>query len=124
MRSDLPTGFLAAQLVHAAGESAPGGLPPETNAVVLAVPGEPELLALSARLAQLGVPHHLVREPDPPYHGAATAIGLPPQPREPVRRLLSSLPLLRDRSSEQSAGAAPSDVGDGGSRPPGPTMPG
>jgi hypothetical protein len=42
VREDLPKGFLAAHVAHAAGESGPA--PPGSIAVVLGVPGEPELL--------------------------------------------------------------------------------
>lgn len=94
VRADLPVGFLAAQVVHAAGESSPGNLDPGTNAVVLAAtPGQ--LADLERRLARAGVPHVAIREPDEPWCGALCAIGLEPvQDRAAVRPLLSSLPLL------------------------------
>ena len=95
MRSDLPVGFLAAQVTHAAGESVDGPVPPETNAVVLAVHDEASLVDLAARLCAAQIPHALIREPDPPWCGAATAIGLRPiADRTTVRPILSSLPLL------------------------------
>lgn len=82
-------------MVHAAGESSPGGLPEGTNAVVLEVSGEPELLELAGRLGAAGVRHKLIREPDPPWLGQATAIGLEPvADRAPLRALLRDLPLL------------------------------
>ncbi len=95
MRSDLPLGFLAAQVVHAAGESSPGNLPHATNAVVLAVPDESTLREYQARLERAGVPHVPIHEPDAPWNGQLTAIGLVPvADRAPLRPLLSSLPLL------------------------------
>jgi peptidyl-tRNA hydrolase len=95
VRQDLPLGFLAAQVTHAAGESSPGGLKPGTNAVVLAVRSEAELAALDRRLAQEGVEHVTICEPDPPWNGALTALGLPPTAdRGRLRPFLSSLPLL------------------------------
>jgi len=95
VRRDLPLGFLAAQVVHAAGESSPGNLSEGTNAVVLEVAGELELLELAGRLAAAGVSHKLIREPDPPWLGQATAIGLDPvADRAPLRALLRGLPLL------------------------------
>ncbi len=96
VRRDLPPGVVAAQVVHAAGESAAGlpPLPENTHAVVLAVPDEDRLLWLAHRLTRAGIAHKLIREPDAPYNGAATALGIPPQPRENLRRLLSSLPLF------------------------------
>jgi Peptidyl-tRNA hydrolase PTH2 len=88
----MPHGVQLAQLTHAAGESVVGReLPPDTHAVVLAAAGEDELLAISAALAQAGVEHVTIREPDPPYLGAATALGIPPQERAPLRRLLRHL---------------------------------
>jgi peptidyl-tRNA hydrolase len=95
VRDDLPRGVLAAQLIHAAGESSPGGIPDDTHAVALAARDEASLLELEARLLSAGVVHHAVREPDEPWCGALMAIGFPPQDRVNLRRLLSSLPLLR-----------------------------
>jgi hypothetical protein len=100
VRDDLPTGFLAAQVVHAAGESSPGNLDPGTNAVVLAATTA-ELDELERRLALAGIAHVAIREPDPPWDGALCAIGLVPvADRAVVRRLLSSLPLLGRRPKE------------------------
>jgi hypothetical protein len=62
VRKDLSRGLLAAQLVHAAGESSPGNLPENTAAVVLAVPGESELLAVEQTLQTRAVPHRAIRE--------------------------------------------------------------
>ncbi len=94
-RTDLPIGFMAAQIVHAAGETAGGPIPPETNAIVLAVADEASLRALSTRLTARGVEHHLVLEPDAPWNGQATALGIAPAPRDCMRRHLSDIPLLR-----------------------------
>ncbi len=95
VRRDLPLGFLAAQVTHAASESSPTPDPPGTNAVVLAAAGEPELLALYQRLVALGARCVLITEPDEPWCGAATAIGLEPVvDRRALRRVLGTLPLL------------------------------
>lgn len=94
-RTDLPLGFMAAQIVHAAGETAGGPIPPETNAIVLAVPDEASLRAIAERLTAKGLPHHLVSEPDAPWNGQATAIGIPVGARNYLRPYLSDLPLLR-----------------------------
>lgn len=97
VRRDLPLGFLAAQVVHAAGESSPGDLDPGTHAVVLAASSE-QLAALERQLSKEGIAHVAIREPDPPWDGALTAIGVAPvTDRRPVRRLTSSLPLLGQR---------------------------
>lgn len=99
VRADLPIGFMAAQVVHAAGESTPGRLSPGTNAVVLAA-SEDELAALEARLKEHGVAHAAIREPDEPWGGALTAIGLEPvRDRASLHDHLGHLPLLGRRGS-------------------------
>jgi hypothetical protein len=95
VRSDLPCGLQAAQLVHAAGESSPGNLHAGTHAVVLAVPDELALVREADRLEKAGVQLTRIYEPDAPYHGALMALGLVPGRREDLRRHLSCLPLLR-----------------------------
>jgi peptidyl-tRNA hydrolase len=104
VRNDLPIGFLTAQIVHAAGESAPGNLKSGTHAVVLAVRSESALLLLERQFQRAGVKHVAIREPDPPYNGALTAIGLAPvADRSIVRKLVSRLPLF---AREKRLGAA------------------
>ena len=95
VRADLPRGIQAANIVHAAVESSPGNLPRGTYAVCLVTPGEPALRGLAERLIALGVPHVAIHESDEPYSGQLMAVGLKPARKEDVRRLLSSLPLLR-----------------------------
>ena len=88
--------MLAAQLVHAAGESAPGGLPSGTHAVVLGVENEAALHEVERRLFQLGLPHHAIREPDAPWCGALMAIGIPPMaPTKQLRKVTKKLRLLK-----------------------------
>lgn len=98
IRADLPRGPLAAQLAHAAGESAilfGRALPEGTRAVILAAADEAALLRVAARLRDRSIRHVLIHEPDAPFLGAATAIGLAPvSERREVRRALSNLPLL------------------------------
>jgi hypothetical protein len=90
--------------VHAAGESSPGNLPEGTNAVVLSVAGEVELLDLAWRLTAAGVAHKLICEPDRPWCGQATGIGIVPvADRSALRPLLSSLPLLGKEVLAQAA---------------------
>lgn len=76
MREDLPLGTIAAQLVHAAGETGPTS--PGTHAVVLSAQNEEHLLRIEQQLIFHDMQHHSVREPDPPWNGAIMAIGLPP----------------------------------------------
>ncbi|HAA04359.1 MAG TPA: hypothetical protein DCE18_13520 [Syntrophobacteraceae bacterium] len=93
-RADLPKGFAAAQIAHAAGAQAPH--PPETHVVILQAPDEPRLRALARRLADAQVAHTLIEEVDLPYTGQATAIGCAPvNDRRPVRKVVSELPLYR-----------------------------
>ena len=94
VREDLPKGFLAAHVAHAAGESGPA--PPGTIAVVLGVANEAELLAIEARLVARGIPHVLIRENAGPFDGQATAIGVnPTTDRKAVGKAVSSLRLVR-----------------------------
>jgi hypothetical protein len=68
---------------------------PGTHAVVLAAKDQDHLRDVSAYLANKLVKHHSVYENDPPYADQLMAIGVPPAPRDELRRLFSSLPLLR-----------------------------
>jgi hypothetical protein len=95
VRADLPRGVQAAMLVHAAGESSPGGLPPDTHAVVLAARDELHIALIAEALEKRGVRLTRVHEPDPPWNGALMALGIEPARKEDVRRHVSSLPLLR-----------------------------
>lgn len=86
---------MAAQLLHAAGESSPGNLPSSTFAVCLAAPDELALLKLEARLVAEGIPHTAIREPDAPWNNALMSIGFPPQDRIHLKKYLSNFPLLK-----------------------------
>jgi peptidyl-tRNA hydrolase len=96
VRKDLLFGTILAQLVHAAGESAQNiSVPPNTHAIVLSVPDEKTLLSVEDKLLRAGIEISSIREPDEPYCGALMAIGIKPQPREKIRKLLSNLPLYK-----------------------------
>lgn len=96
IRKDLPFGVALAQTVHASGESAQNTkVPPHTHAVVLAVPDEAALLAVEQKLLANSIEISAIREPDAPYFGQLMSIGIKPQPREKIRKLLSNLPLYR-----------------------------
>jgi hypothetical protein len=103
IRADLPVGIMAAMLIHAAGESSPGDLPPDTYAIALCVPDEAAMLDLERRLVALGVAHVAVREPDDPWSGQLMALGLRPARRSAIGRALSSLPLLREERLRKEA---------------------
>ncbi len=95
VRSDLPRGLQAANVVHAAGESSPGNLPEGTHAICLTVPSEMALREVSSRLTAAGLAHVPIIETDAPYAGALMAVGCVPAQKEVLRRVLSALPLLR-----------------------------
>ena len=95
VRRDLSPGLQAANLIHAAGESSPGDLPSTTYAVALTCPDEAALLELGVRLSASGVRHRAIIESDGEHAGRLMAIGLVPGPRKELKRLLSSLPLLK-----------------------------
>ncbi len=110
VREDLPLGMIAAQLIHAAGESSPGNLSEGTYAIALAVPDEQGLKALIRELHDHRVEHVIIREPDAPYYGQLMAIGIVPRPRSTLTKILSKFPLLkRSKCGSSSVGrAAPS----------------
>ena len=95
VRNDLPRGVLAAQVIHAAGESS-DRVPKGTHAVCLSARNEGELARVEERLIQGDVPHVAVREPDAPWDNALMAIGIVPMPRSNpnLRRAVSRLKLL------------------------------
>jgi hypothetical protein len=93
VRRDLPRGALAAQIVHAAGESSPGDLTDGTYAVVLATPDEGALKDLEDRLTAGGIGHKAIREPT--MGNSLTAIGVRPALKSSFRRWLSNIPLYR-----------------------------
>lgn len=92
-------GQIAAQLVHAAGETADPLPQSGTHAVVLAVRNEAELLRYGRKLAQRGIHHKLIYEPDPPLSQQYTAIGVyPVSDRTTLRKVLRRLPLLSNHA--------------------------
>ena len=90
-------GVAAVQAAHAAGESCfAGPAPYDCYVVALMAPTSKDLEDAAVKLTEAGIRHKVVYEPDPPYYGAATAIGVEPTPdREKVRALLSHFALLR-----------------------------
>lgn len=97
VRDDIPVGNIAAQLTHAAGESASlleYPLPKGTHAVVLSVSSEAALLELEERLLAFKHTFCAIREPDPPFDNQLMAIGLLPSPRKTYKKVLANLPLF------------------------------
>src|SRR5690242_19751358 len=95
VRSDIPFGAQAAQLIHAAGQSVTEPATEGTYAIALHVKDEVELYRLTAKLELAGIKHTLIRESDAPYAGQLMAIGIPPMDRKRLKPLLSSYPLAR-----------------------------
>jgi len=92
VRKDLPFGSQVAQVAHAAGESAIPKPEPGCIAVALHAENGDHILELSQKLTAADIPHHVVIEDD----GRLMAIGLRPTVhRERVRKVLSSLPLVK-----------------------------
>jgi hypothetical protein len=104
VRSDAPSGVQLAQTIHAAGQSAQladaESASPPTIAVALAASCD-ELAATARVLAEAGVRHVLVHEPDEPWRGALMAIGIVPSPRVHVRRFVAHLPLVRGKDKDR-----------------------
>lgn len=94
-REDIPHGLQAAQIIHAAGESSPGNIPPHCYAIALTTRDERELNDLSFELFRAGIPHRRIIENDEPWAGQLMAIGVKPMHRSELRRHLSGLRLLR-----------------------------
>jgi peptidyl-tRNA hydrolase len=92
VRSDLPRGVQAAQIVHAAGESVEARVPEGTYAVVLAVPDERALVRLADQLRQAAVPFTVIFEPD--MDNQLMALGLRPGPKDELKPHLRHLRLL------------------------------
>lgn len=105
VRADLTVGQQAAQIVHAAGESAANRDVPEgTHAIVLHVRDEEHLLDIAEKLWWEDIKDFkLIIEPDLPLYedrplqdGQGTAIGIPPTTdRKKLASVLGRLPLLR-----------------------------
>jgi hypothetical protein len=86
-------GTLAAQLVHAAGETGPAYS--GTHAVVLSAKNEDHLLWIEQELIKNKIKHHSIREPDAPWNGQLMAIGLyPTSDRDSVKPVTKRLRLL------------------------------
>jgi hypothetical protein len=91
IREDLDLGLKAAYLIHAAGESSTGTLPPNTRAVALAARDEEHLRVLEDLLKRAEVDHHAVWEDEQLF-----AIGIEPTADlDRLRKVTSNLPLVR-----------------------------
>lgn len=89
-------GIAACQAAHASSESI-RELPVSDQTSVCALMAETsaDLEALAVRLAEASIPHVVIREPDAPYNGAATAVGITPMDRELVRPHVAAFKVFR-----------------------------
>lgn len=89
-------GIVAVQAAHAAGESCfDGPAPKETRVVALVAESAQDLIELAGRLQEAGIPHALICEPDEPYYGSATAVGVSPCERDRIRPFVEQFKILR-----------------------------
>ena len=94
-RRDLPDGFREAQVGHAVGESLLGPHEEGTFVIVLACRDEAHLALEADRLEAKGIALVRVREPDAPYLGAMTAVGIRPGRREAIGPHVRHIPRLK-----------------------------
>ncbi len=97
VRSDLPSRTIAAQLIHAAGESRGmfQFLPEHTIAVCLAVPTEKDLLEWEQKLLKAKIRYKAIREPDSPYYNQLMVIGIRPASPKLLKPFFNSLKTYR-----------------------------
>ncbi len=89
VRRDLPFGTTLAQVAHAAANTGQG----QITVAVLGVRDEPTLKRWADKLTKHNAAHAVIKEPDPPYNGAWTAIGVFPSLRSrlsPIFRKLTT----------------------------------
>ena len=126
VRKDLPFGVTLAQLSHAAADSMAawydfnGDLdfdmyPQEGHCncrverphygnmtiVVLGVKNKRVLLSWIRRLTKANIHHSVVREPDAPYNGDATAIGVWPGEREKLEPFFEELEIYKELGDKE-----------------------
>ena len=93
-------GVLACQASHAAGESVllehkRDYDPSQIHIVMLVAKDSQALEDLGTTLLCNGVPHVVIREPDEPYRGCATAVGVAPTiDREAIRIFFAAFKVL------------------------------
>lgn len=69
---------------------------PHTHVVVLEAATSQDLERLAEELTVASVPHVIIHEPDAPYDGAATAVGIAPTyRRELIKPFVAKFPVLR-----------------------------
>lgn len=74
-----------------------------TTAVILGARNAHRLERLARTLTAAGIPHVVIREPDAPFNGCATAVGLVPGDREKLSAYVRDFHLLPDDAAESAA---------------------
>ena len=97
VRAGLPLGVMAAQIIHAAGESAAGLPDSNTRALAVEARSDGEMYETLDRIRERGLAHVEIHEPDAPYKGALLAIGIRPVAKGCLK-FLQHLPLIKSRS--------------------------
>ena len=101
VRRDLPLGVMAAQLTHAAGESAARYQDPEDGrfkhaiAVVLEAKNEDALHKVQRKLWVHNIQYVTIEENEGPYKGQMTAIGIVPAERSKFGDILAGYQTLK-----------------------------
>lgn len=99
-------GVAAVQAAHAAAESVQvAPISKETYVCVLEAKTSEDLERLAEKLTAAGVHHALIREPDEPYFGAATAVGIAPQERGNVRAFVAEFKVFRRSAPSRAVSA-------------------
>jgi len=89
-------GVAAAQAAHAATQSLQNvPVDERLHVVILVCESSAELEQLGSDLKLVGIPHSVVHEPDEPYNGAATAVGIAPMDRLLVQSFVAHLKVFR-----------------------------
>lgn len=89
-------GAACAQTRHASAESIRQlPVPDDTHAAILMVDTSAQLEALAVKVRAAGIQCALIREPDPPYEGAAVALGIEPLAKPKVQPLMVGLKAFR-----------------------------
>lgn len=96
-------GVAAAQTSHAVRGSMRDPAHPETHVCILRAETSDEIRALGELLAEKGLFCHVVEEPDPPYCGAAVALGVEPMPRGLIAPHMAHLKVFRGEAKPRSA---------------------
>ena len=95
VRPGLDRGMLAAQILHAAAESADGLHDSRTHALAVEARSDEELRAMLEQARSRGLRCVEVVEDTPPWTGAIMAVGIAPTAKNDLR-FLQHLPLIKE----------------------------